>query len=96
MAKYNKPNSEEDVLNVMKSYCAKKGYKFSGATLNFFAEDCYLKHEALGWQGVKYWPAVAMRYILYKLDKQIRYSKPIKEKGESTREQIMRRYNEDA
>ena len=101
----NKPNSEEDVFRVMQEYSKKKGYSFSDNQLRFMAENCYLYFESRGWGGIKYWPAVAMKWILNergsyakrnegKFNKQsTSYNKP-KPNGPSIRDKILEQENE--
>lgn len=103
MAKTNKPNSDADVLTVMKDYCEKKGYKFSNAQLDYMAQDCYFYYESKGWKNISYWPAVAMRWVLTNLkDQQIakqscsyapKQNYRPKQKGQSVRDKIMRQEN---
>lgn len=96
MTKANKPNSEEEVFSVMKVYCQKKGYSFSDTQLKFFAENCYLLYESKGWCGVKYWPPLAMKWILNEKSKfnkgAISYKKP-KPRGKSVRDILMEKEN---
>ena len=97
MPKPSKPNSEEDVFLIMQEYSQKKGYSFSDHQLRFMAENCYLYFESRGWGGIKYWPAVAMKWILNergKFNKQsISYNKP-KPNGPSIRDKILEQENE--
>ena len=100
-----KPNSEEDIFTVMQEYSQKKGYLFSDAQLKFLAENCYLYFESRGWGGIKYWPAVAMKWILNergsyakrnegKFNKGVTsYNKP-KPNGPSIRDKILEQENE--
>lgn len=93
MAKTNKPNSDIEVLEVMKSYCQKKGYIFSDTQLDYMGQSCFLYFESKGWKGISYWPAVCMRWVLNNLDKQIKSyckSKPQK----SVRNKIMEQEND--
>ena len=95
-----KPNSEEAVFIIMQEYSTKKGYSFSDTQLRFMAENCYLYFESRGWGGIKYWPAVAMKWCLNekgsyakrnegKYDKKtITYKKP-KPHGQSIRDRIL-------
>jgi len=94
MAKTSKPQSDTEVLDVMKKYCQDKGYNFSDAQLDFFAQSCYLYFEGKGWKGVSYWPAVAMRWVLNNLDKQYKQSYIKKDKGKTVRQQIMEQEDE--
>ncbi len=89
MTKINKPNSDTEILEVMKSYCQDKGYTFSDSQLDYMAQSCFLHFESRGWVSIKYWPAVAKRWCLNNLDKQIKCN--YKPKGKSTREKIMER-----
>lgn len=103
MAKANKPNSDQDVLEVMEKYCEKKGYKFSNTQLNYMAESCYLLYESRGWKGVTYWPAIAMKWVLTNVHSQqagkidVRGQKPykgtMKREGKSVRDKIMENEN---
>ena len=96
MAKVSKPESDKDVFLVMKDYCKKKGYLFSDAQLRFIAENCFLSYESKGWCGTKYWPPLAMKWLLNergKFNKQTpRYKKP-KPKGKSVRDTILEQEN---
>lgn len=97
MTKNNKPNSEEEVFDVMKDYCKKKGYLFSDAQLRFMAENCYLLYESKGWCGTTYWPPLAMKWVLNergKFDKKTMSSKKSKPQGQSVRDKIMRQEND--
>lgn len=92
MLKPNKPNSEEEVFEVMKDYCQKKGYSFSDTQLRFFAENCYLLYESKGWCGTTYWPPLAMKWILNergKFNKGASSYKTSKPKGKSIRDMIL-------
>ena len=97
MAKVNKPQSEEEVFTVMQEYSKKKGYLFSDTQLKFIAENCYLLYESKSWCGVKYWPPLAMKWILNersKFNKQgTRYEKS-KPCGKSVRDKIMEQEND--
>lgn len=92
MSKNNKPNSDEEVFVVMQDYCKKKGYLFSDAQLRFMAENCYLLYESKGWCGVKYWPPLAMKWVLNemgKFSKKAPKYKKSKPSGKSVRDKIM-------
>lgn len=91
MPKPNKPNSDTEVLEVMKSYCKDKGYTFSDRQLDYLAQSCFLCYESKGWKGTTYWPPLAMRWVLNNLDKQYKNTyKPKPEyKGKSVRDKIM-------
>ena len=60
----SKPKSSEDVYNEMNSYCKTKQFSYSDSEIRFMAEDCFLCFEGRGWNGVKYWPAIAKRWVL--------------------------------
>lgn len=95
MAKMSKPESDADVLSVMEQYCQDKGYTFSSTYLDFMAQNCFLYFESRGWKSISYWPAVAKRWVLTNLDKQIKSSyksKPIK--GKSVRDILLEREDE--
>ncbi len=82
----SKPNSEQDVFNVMKAYCKKKGYSFTDDELEFIAEICYLHYESKAWGGTKYWPPLAKRWILVEAHKRGKTSRP---KGKSIKKVIL-------
>lgn len=101
MAKVSRPESVDEVFEVMKKYSQKKGYQFTETQLRFMAENCYLLYESRGWCGVKYWPPLAMKWILNergkfgdKPDKKVvSYKKP-KLHGKSVRDKIMEKEKE--
>jgi len=105
MPKSNKPQSANEVFQVMQKYCQDKGYNFSNQQLIFMGESCYLYFESRGWKGIKYWPAVAMRWVLTNLersyetrksDKQTKSNyKPKPPKGKSVRDKVMEQENND-
>ena len=96
MAKVSRPESVDEVFSVMKEYCQKKGYLFSDARLKFLAENCYLLYESKGWYGVKYWPPLAMKWVLNEVGKfgkkVVSYKKP-KLPDKSVRDVIMEQEN---
>jgi len=97
MPKPNKPNSDTEVLEVMKQYCHDKRYTFSNTQLDYMAQSCYLYFESKGWKGISYWPAVCMRWVLNNLNKQYKQSykpKP-KPQGKSVRDKIMEQDNNE-
>ena len=93
MTNANKPQSDDEVLEVMKSYSTDKGYTFSNAQLDYFAQSCYLYFESKGWKGISYWPAVAMRWVLNNLDKQSKPSYKLRPQGKSVRDIILEQEN---
>ena len=96
--KSNRPKSVDEVFSVMKDYCQKKKYLFSDVQLRFLAENCFLYFESRGWANIKYWPSLAMRWILNekgKFNKQTtNYNKPKADKSKSVRDKIMEQENE--
>jgi hypothetical protein len=89
--KISKPSNSNEVLKVMQSYAAKKGFNITKATLEYLAEDLYLREEVKGWANVKYWPPLAMRYILnyvHSYGKEIK-PKPKKKTGPTLRERLL-------
>ena len=70
-----KPKDYKEVKAVMRVYCTAKGYDVSNQVLSFWAENCFLFYAARGWDGYKYWPALAMRWVLTEWNKTI-YTKP--------------------
>ncbi|KKN73108.1 hypothetical protein LCGC14_0404170 [marine sediment metagenome] len=93
--KSNKPQSDLEVLEVMQSYCADKGYTFSKTQLDYLAQSCFLCYESKGWKGITYWPPLAMRWVLNNLDKQYKkvYKPQSKPRGQSVRSKIIEREN---
>ena len=88
----NKPDNSEQVYDVMKEYCNTKQYTFTDAYVRYMAEECFLTHESRGWKGCRYWPPLAMRWVLNNKSKQITKS-PTKEKpeqGETIRDRLLR------
>jgi len=75
----SKPENSEEVYQTMKGYCTTKQYNFSEDFLRFMAEDCYLCFESKGWNQSKYWPALAMRWVLRNVDKQLKQRPPTKD-----------------
>ena len=98
MAKpYKKPNTLEDVIHEMTVYCEQKGISLSDYWIRYMAEECYLTFEAKAWDGIKYWPAIAKRWVLtnswkYK-DKKSNKDKS-KLQGKSVRDRILEEYDE--
>lgn len=92
MAKKHIPNSVDDVFEVMKQYSEKKGFSFTDSKLRYLAENCYLYFESRGWEGIKYWPPLAMKWVLNErrgFSKETTgYKKPTT-KGKSVRDKIM-------
>lgn len=93
MGKVSKPNTEDEVYQVMQKYCNDKGYFFSDTKLRYMAGQCYLTHESKGWAGVKYWPPLAYKWVINahtKFGEQTpKVVKPKISKGKSVREQIL-------
>jgi hypothetical protein len=86
-----RPNNSSEVLNVMQSYADKKGFNITHATLEYLAEDLYLREEIRSWAGVKYWPPLAMRRVLnyvHDYGKEIK-PKPKKKTGPTLRERLL-------
>lgn len=106
MAKISKPDNEDEVLKVMQDYCIKKKFNISFSQLQYLASDCYLYFESRGWAGVKYWPAVAMRWVLNNTkDKKFTSAKEVfkkyipnslkESKGKTVRDTILEQDKED-
>ena len=93
MAKTSKPNNEDEVLDCMKKYCLSKGYSFSDVKLKYMAAACYLLYESKGWCGAKYWPPLAMKWVLNewtKFGKEVsNCKKPKVHKGKRVRQIII-------
>ena len=97
MPKNSKPNSEEEVFEVMKDYSEKKGFSFTDSKLRYLAENCYLYFESRCWEGVKYWPPLAMKWVLNekgKFNKKVSTYKKPKPQGKSVRDKIMEQEND--
>lgn len=90
----SKPNSDTEVLEVMREYCRKKGYNFSNAQLDFMAQSCFLYFESKGWKSISYWPAVCMRWVLNNLDKQSKPAYKSRPKGKSVHDIILEQEND--
>jgi len=87
----NKPKSFEEVFEVMQRYSNTKGYNISESDLRFMAENMFLTFEAKKWSGCKYWPPLAMRWVLTNKPKFVR-NKPVLTKsrqGKSVRQIIL-------
>lgn len=98
MAKVSKPQSEEEVFGVMKDYSEKKGFSFTDSKLRYLAENCYFYFESRGWEKIKYWPPLAMKWILNergKFNKKAVSYKKLKPQGKSVRDKIMEQENND-
>lgn len=97
MAKVSKPESVDEVFSVMQEYSKKKGYSFSDTQLRFFAENCYLLYESKGWCGAKYWPPLAMKWVLNeqgKFNKKVASYKKPKPQSKSVRDILMEQEND--
>jgi len=97
MPKPSKPNSEEEVFNVIYEYSKKKGYSFTDTQLRFMAENCFLFWEGRKWDKVSYWPAVCMRWVLNergKFNKEVSTYKKPKPQGKSVRDTILEQEND--
>lgn len=94
-----KPNSEEEVLEVMKAYNKKKGFNITDEQLSLISEDCFLFYESKGWQNTKYWPPLVMRWLLNNHNKfkpQYKESKPMTNyKGKTIREILLEKKSGD-
>lgn len=88
-----KPKNSDELYAEMKRYSEKKGYKFSDYKLHFMAEDCFLFFEARQWNGVKFWPAVAYRWVLNNLKDQIK-DKPKSNNIKTLRDKILEQEDE--
>lgn len=91
----NKPDNADEILEVMKEYNIKRGFNLSESCLSYLAEDMFLHFEGKGWVGVKYYPAIAMKWILNHVTKfgtkikQIDKPKQEPKQGPSVREQLL-------
>jgi len=89
----SKPKNSDDVYNVMKGYCSTKQFNLSDSELKVMAESCFLFFESKGWKDTKYWPPLAMRWVLTNRTKSNPIVKPVYQeprKGESVRDRILR------
>lgn len=93
MPSKSKPKDYDEVFNVMKEYCQKKNFKFTDYQLKVMAEDCFLLYESKEWSGTKYWPPLAMRWVLNNISKLSSYTKeptaPPQKKGRTVRDIIL-------
>jgi len=89
---YNKPESVKEVTEVMRDYCNSKQFNISDFNLSYMAEEFVLTFEARGWAGIKYWPALAKKWVLnnsYKYTKS--KPKPSEQQKNTTRDKLLRR-----
>ncbi len=93
----SKPKNTDEVYQTMKEYAFTKGYTISDSVLKEMAENCFLTFESKQWSGIKYWPPIAMRWVLTNKPK-FSYSKPVLTKsctkGKSVRDRILERQND--
>lgn len=99
MSKWNRPNDDCEVSQVIKDYIASKGWYVNSRDLTYLAEDCLLFWESRGWAGVKYWPAVVKRWVLTEQRRKnslIKTKSPAyKPKGNTVRDKILKRKNNE-
>lgn len=99
MAKISKPQSDNEVFDVMQQYVKDKGFCFTVSKIKYLAEDCFLHFESKGWVGIAYWPAVAKRWVLNNLTKfgtqPVKPYKPKQPKGKSVRDTILESENNE-
>ena len=84
-----------EVFEVMQKYSEKKGYNLSKSELYTMAENMFLTFEAKKWSGCKYWPPLAMRWVLNNKPK---YTRPVVTKsrqGKSVRDKILEQRGKD-
>lgn len=93
---WNKPETSEEVYDVMVKYCHTKQYTFPDKFLRYIAEECFLTGESTGWKGCRYWPALAMKWVLRNSSRQITIKKnqpsPTKE---TIRDKWLREHSHD-
>ena len=65
----SQPDNIEQVIAVMKEYILKKKFTFSESQIEYMAEDFYLYFEGRSWDNIRYWPSVAMRWVLNSVTK---------------------------
>lgn len=58
------PDDIDQVIKVMVEYVEKKKWNISLQTIEDLAEGCFLYYMARGWCNAKYWPALAMKWVL--------------------------------
>ena len=95
MAKKIIPKNSDEVYDVMKKYADDKGWVLSEPQLKDMAERCYLTFESKCWNGISYWPAVAMRWVLTNKPKFIFSPKNTVAKTETVREKILKQQESD-
>lgn len=93
MSKIQLPQSSEEVRKVMKDYILQKKFNLSESAIEYIAEDCFLHFSSKEWAGVKYWPAVAMRWVLNNVTKfGERIERPsIQSEGPTLKDQILKK-----
>ena len=93
----SKPKNSGEVYKTMLDYSNTKRFNLTESELQFMAENCYLTFESKNWNGIKYCPAIAMRWVLTNKPK-FSPNKPIsqkpKSKGKSVRDRILEQYND--
>jgi len=97
MAKVSRPQSSDDVKQIMKEYISKKKFTFSEMTIEYMAEACFLHFSSKDWAGVSYWPAVAMKWVLNNATKFGCQPMRVEEKpkqGETLRDKILKEQQE--
>jgi len=92
MVKWEYPDESIQVYNVMVEYATKRGWSISTSKLKNLAEGCFLYYMARGWCNAKYWPALAMKWVLDYYSKLPKDS-PRKQKrsGPSLRDRLLER-----
>ena len=90
----SRPSTTEEVFKVMSDYCSTKQINLSDYWIRHMAEDCFLLYQSKDWNGAKYWPALAMRWVLnnsykYKDRQQTPKKKPDTNK-ESIRDRLLK------
>lgn len=94
MQKVHIPNSADEVCQVMKNYILTKKFSFSEAQIEYMAENMYLYFEGRAWAGIKYWPSVAMRWVLNSVTKFGQdiptIQEPIQQTGQTVRDRILK------
>jgi len=91
----NKPKSLEEVYEVMAKYSKSKGYNITDSDLKFMAENMFLTFEAKKWSACKYWPPLAMRWVLTNKPKYVRPVVTKPRQGKSVRDRILEQRGKD-
>ena len=76
MTKFTPPESWREVLKVMEAYCLDKRFDIRKVDLELISESFFQYYEGIGWmsgrQAIRFWPAVAKRWLLQEVRRGIK------------------------